>query len=676
MRIKRGFIARIWPLLLAGFMLTAALPSRAEDALRVDRPGAAFKEALGNRTLSREVSSWHQGFYRDDLPRGVRRLYPNDLWARERENWLREASDAGMDGPFLPWSLNSLGVNAIDRLYREDGMAFPLSLHSGAHSAKARKNGARYIMEGVAACWDPAYMDEANAFAREWLREYGARPWISHVSGRDEPLNHAASVRLPAVVDEVNAALERQYGILLKLSPVNPKIPWVEWPNDPVFTTASPREAALLRIALWRWLNDRIHGAAVRERSIVRRYAAGKPYFAYNRNAVNIRDLFDGGVNHSLDFLDQARLYDVTDGFSADPYPTVVLQRDGRARALYHTGFTAKLATDLAAGKPTRMILQAFGHRGIVPTPEDLREWAGQAAKCGATHLEWFTQGNTRFAWPELNAEMLRIGRLWKTLPAMDVPDSEIAVIFSDDSRAGVNDALLPGFYTLHALLGERLGAWFTFTGENHVRRGLQSLDSARLIFAPELRYVSRDFAEKLAARVERGAVLVVLDPDAFSWDIETGSLAAYRMRILGAPEGTPRSASRLIPTAEGRARFGNIGPLPLHPSGRRVDARTLRVPPGSRILFRFEDGAPAVYRRALGKGEVLVFAAMPFGNSDAALAPAGWDNTLASLVDGLKIRRGLPVWRFAFPESGGAVRTFKPVVNMDYHRLEKESGK
>jgi hypothetical protein len=66
----------------------------------------------------------------------------------------------------------------------------------------------------------------------------------------------------------------------------------------------------------------------------------------------------------------------------------------------------------------------------------------------------------------------------------------------------------------------------------------------------------------------------------------------------------------------------------------------------------------------------------MPFGNSDAALAPAGWDDMLASLVDGLGIPRGLPVWRFAFPESGGAVRTFKPVVNMDYHRLEEEKGK
>ena len=251
-----------------------------------------------------------------------------------------------------------------------------------------------------------------------------------------------------------------------------------------------------------------------------------------------------------------------------------------------------------------------------------------------------------------------------------------MAVLFSDDSRAALNDAILPGFYTLHALLGEQLGAWFTFVGENHVRKGLQSLDSARLIFAPELGYVSRDFAEKLAERVEKGSVLVVFDPDAFAWDIETGSLARSRLRILGAPLGSPRTASRLIPTAAGLARFGNIGPLPLQHSENGVLARTLQVPAGARILFRFEDGAPAVYSRKTGKGEVLVFAAMPFGNSELALAPKGWDTLLASLLDKRGIHRGLPLWRFEFPESGGEVRTFKPTVEMDYKHLEEEGKK
>ncbi len=332
----------------------------------------------------------------------------------------------------------------------------------------------------------------------------------------------------------------------------------------------SPHDAALLRIAMWRWLNGRLHDAAAHEHGIVRRLAPGKPHYAYNRNAINIRDVLVKEVSHSIDFLDQARMYDVTDGFAADPYPTAPLARDGRERALYHTGFTAKLVTDLAAGKPTKMILQAFTYGGHTPTPDNLREWASQAAKGGATHIEWYEAGNTRFSQPALYSELLRISRLWKDLPALDIPGAaDVAVVFSDDSRAAANDSRLDGHYSLHVMLGERLGAWYTFIGENHVRRGLQSLDRAGLILAPRLSHVSREFAEKLAARVEGGATLVLLDPEALTWDIETGSLDLMRMRIAGSAPGKPRAADFLIPTKEARTRFGGIGRLRSRRAGR-----------------------------------------------------------------------------------------------------------
>ncbi|MHB9028757.1 MAG: beta-galactosidase trimerization domain-containing protein, partial [Candidatus Latescibacterota bacterium] len=403
------------------------------------------------------------------------------------------------------------------------------------------------------------------------------------------------------------------------------------------------------------------------ERETVRKYLPDKPYFAYNRNAINIRDVIDQPVRHSIDFLDQELLYDITDGFSADPYPTATLNRDGRARALWHTGFTAKLVTDLAAGKPSTMILQAFAFDGHRPVAENLREWASQAAKAGVTHLEWYTQGNTRFAWPDLYAESLRLSRLWKSMPALDLPKTaEVAVIFSDDSRAAQNDAGLHQYYMLHVLLGEKLGAWFAFTGENHVRRGLQSLDAAKLILAPGLSHVSKAFVSRLAARVKSGATLVILDPDALAWDIETGSLAMERLGLLGASPGTERAASLLRVTDEGRKRFGNLGPLPLQSGKDGVPARSLSALPGATTLFTFGDGAPAMYSRPYGRGEVIVFAARPFGNSELALAPAGWDRLFAALLDEQHIKRNLPIWRFQFPAKGGEVKTYKPLVQYE----------
>jgi hypothetical protein len=465
-------------------------------------------------------------------------------------------------------------------------------------------------------------------------------------------------------VNRVNATLKREYGIRLELSPGDTTVTWADWPTDPNIAGQPPHEVALLRIALWRWLNGQLHSTALRERQIIRKHLPDKPYFAYNRNAINIRDVIDRPVRHSLDFLDQAMMYDVTDGFSADPYPTATLARDGRARALWHTGFTAKLITDLAAGKPSRMILQAFAADGIRPGPENLRDWASQAAKAGVAHLEWYTQGNTRFAWPDLHTELLRLSRLWKDLPALDIPQTaEVAVLFSDDSRAAQNDASLHQYYTLHVLLGEKLGAWFAFTGENHVRRGLQSLNSAKLIIAPGLSHVSKEFLSTLTARVKAGATLVILDPDALAWDIETGSLAMERLGLLGASSGTGRTAASLLATDEGRTRFGNLKPLPLQPGPDGVFARSLSALPGATTFFTFEDGAPAIYSRPYGRGEVIVFAARPFGNSELALAPAGWDLFFAALLAEHKIKRNLPVWRFRFPAKGGEVTVHKPLV-------------
>ncbi|MHB9030520.1 MAG: type 1 glutamine amidotransferase family protein, partial [Candidatus Latescibacterota bacterium] len=192
--------------------------------------------------------------------------------------------------------------------------------------------------------------------------------------------------------------------------------------------------------------------------------------------------------------------------------------------------------------------------------------------------------------------------------------------------------------------------------------RGIQSLDQAKLIFAPQLGYVSRDFARKLAERVEAGATLVVMDPDALTWDIETGSLAEYRKRLLGTPLGKPCEASQLNPTEEGKRRFPGFDYLLLQPGPRGVTARTLEVPKDAKVLFTYGDGAPAAYVRKAGKGEVIVFAAQPFGNSKAALRPFGWDKALAALCDSHSIPRGLPIWRFLLPATGGEVPVFQPV--------------
>jgi hypothetical protein len=635
--------------------------SAQDDPLAVARPDAVYETVLTGKRVERKVMSWYNGWT----------ARPKDMtdrtWANERRHILEESAAAGIDGPFAPGALSALGEKEMEALNRDFGMRFPFMAHAGSYWREAKNAGAKFIFGmgyvsgeyGRPAPWDPAYREASSRGIEKWLRENGKKPWLSCVLGFDEPLNYAGTSRTPGAVEIVNRGLREKYGVKIALTALDTTKAYFEWPTEPAILNKPQRDVAILRAAVWRWLNEQLRITAKREYDLVRTYAPGVEYHAYNRNAINIFDFINTNVRNSLDRVDQAALYDVTDSYSADPYPTGNLERDGRDRALYHVGFISKFITDLAGGKPSKTIMQAFKFSGRFPTLENLREWTSQAAKAGVTHLEWY--GWPRSLNPELYREMLRMSRLWKDLPRLDIPArAEIAVIFSDDSRNAVNDAGMNAHYMLHVLLGEQLGAWFAFTGENQVRRGIQSLDSAKLIIAPQLSYISRPFAEALEARVRAGATLFVLDPDALDWDIETGSLASQRTALLGAPLGSSREASQLVPTDEGRKRFPGTGVLILHPGPGGVTARTLRVPKDATVLFTFGDGVPAVYSRRLGSGEVVVFAAQPFGGLPLGLRPMGWDALFAAECDRLSIARGLPIWRFLLPARGGETPTYE----------------
>jgi hypothetical protein len=649
---------------LTAIACTATAVSAQDDMLLVPRAHAVYDSALTGRKIDRRVTSWYNGW--TSRPKSMTAAE----WADERGHILEESRVAGIDGPFAPGVVSALGEKELDTLTSEFGMKFPFQAHSSTYARDAKNAGAKFIFGmgyvsgelGKPAPWDPAYREVSARGIEKWLMGNGKKPWLSCVLGFDEPFNYAGTVRTPGAVDIVNRDLRGKYGVTIALTALDTTKAYYEWPTEPAILNKPSHDVELLRVAVWRWLNEQLRISAKQEFDLVRKYAPGVNYIAYNRNAINIYDFIDTDVRNSLDRIDQAAYYDFTDCFSADPYPTQNLSRDGRDRALYHVGFISKLITDLAGGKPSTIIMQGFKFVGRFPTTENLREWTSQAAKSGVTNLEWF--GWPRTLDPELYREMLRLSRLWKGLPALDIPSrAEIAVLFSDDSRNAVNDAMMNAHYTLHILLGEQLGAWFAFTGENQVRKGIQNLDSAKLIIAPQLSWVSREFARTLDAKVRAGAALFVLDPDAFDWDIETGSLSRERMNLLGAPLGKPWEASELVPTAEGSKRFPGVGRLLLLPGASGVTARKLAVPRDAAVLFTYADGVPAVYSRPLGKGEVVVFGAQPFGGVPLGLRPMGWDVFFASAIDRLSIARNLPVWRFLLPATGGETALYRPAT-------------
>jgi len=618
-----------------------------EDPWSVPRAVTEYERVLSGTPDPSRSTHFYLGLSGFLLPESIKKLYDTKSWEAEESNMLTEFGEAGINGPFLPGFLEKAGRGAIEELHKKYGLRF--SFHGYANGKQAAKEGATILTPGGgAAFFDPVYIRIKNKMLEDFLGKHGKAPWLADVWGQDEPFNQISTILQPGTHERVDAELRKSYGVGFGVPPGIPNAPYQDQPVHSNSRVLSDRPTALSRIAMFRWMNKTYSAVARSEFGIVRRLAPGKPYQAFNRNAVA-----------DMDFLDQAMLWDYTDYYSADPYPSFCIYVYGPARSRYHVGFTSKLVTDLAAGKPTQMIVQGCEMIQRLSTVENVREWASQAAKAGVSKLDWW--GTPRLDRPELYREMMRLSKLWKTLPALALPKtSDIAVLFSDDARAGAGDEGLQAHYSLHAILGEHLGAWYSFVSENHVRKGLHSLDGKKIFIAPQLGYISRPFAEDILRRVKEGVVLVVLDPDAFDCDIETGSLEGLRKEILGMGMGTKKSAGELLPTAAGSARFHVEKPLPLRPIpivGDSLNARTLEPPAGADVLFTYEDGTPAAYSRKVGQGEVILFGAMPFWDSDLAVEPAGWDTFLAALIDEAGIARDLPIWRFQFRTTGGEVK-------------------
>jgi hypothetical protein len=99
---------------------------------------------------------------------------------------------------------------------------------------------------------------------------------------------------------------------------------------------------------------------------------------------------------------------------------------------------------------------------------------------------------------------------------------------------------------------------------------------------------------------------------------------------------------------------------------GNVGNARVLKVPKEAQILFTYPDGNSAAFSRRLGKGEVIVFGAMPFHDGELAIQPSGWETLFRSLIDEHGIKRDLPLWRFQFPAKGGEVETHDLLIKGD----------
>lgn len=618
--------------------------------LAIERPQKKYSELLDSTPGDYQIGDWAHGFYLSDYPERFQREYTPEAWKEEQLRQLQAYAKAGMFGPALPWVANHLGWETVQRFHREWNLRFPYFLDNSGLNRLAIADGAQYLDPrfNLVPIFDPIRLKIAIQHLEAFLsRHPDAASLISKFYGIDEPTNSmygpfSRTIRkdADAILDRVDAEIKATTGF--------GKYGLYDAHNPAENATA---DIAFRRIAFNRWWNQQTHTAAGELRAEINRLAPGIPFCSYTHNTVS-------GVTQG----DIALLAQNTDWISTDPYPTATLSIYGRARALYHTGFVTKLMSDLSGGKPLSVIPQGFRYHGRDPDASDAREWASQALKNGAQGLHWYIAGPTSFEIPELSKELMRIHAQVAGMNRLKLPkETRTAILFSPTTQAALNDVTLHSYYTLYTLLGERAGSWFRFISETTLNEKPNALDPYTLIYLPQASYFSREAAEALSKRVKEGATLVILDPDALTHAPDGNRLKEIRDTLIGGDPGAAQPSAAL--TTLDQAPFQAGWQLPLTPianleRAREVIAYTITPPSDATIVATYPTGQPAAYRRPIGKGSVIYFAAQPFGNSELAVAASQWEPLLRALAQEHKEPLDLPIWDFYLPASSSGDAT------------------
>lgn len=607
----------------------------------INRP-KKFAELLGDEPGNYLTATWGACHTISGLPEAIRAKYSKE----EAQLWIREMmdarGDAGMMGPFLPWVCFSkgLGWTKMEELFTRFGTKYPYSLSSSAAHASAVKNGAKLVSYQDKKSVDPAsdeYRDVLLGYFEglkknpEQLERY--RKLTGVVFTIDEPTNGIQNIY----------SKTRNAGVIEELEKVEAEIlattGFGKYGLADYFETTPSPDAPFRRIAFWRYWNKRMAATlkAVYDKS--HETLPGVPVKGVDRNTVS-----------GICTLDMAQIAPACDWVCCDPYPTSTSANYGMSRALYHTGFSAKVTGDLSVGADLAVTPQDFIYHGGKPSPDEMREWASQAMKVGAQILFWYTENSdTLMNMWDGHCESLSINKQLKTLRKIRVPaETRTAVLYSDYDRWGLNDSSVHAAYSVYAVLGEQLKTWFKFVSPTGLQNGRHSLKGIRLLYLPRMRYADSVTVAALCDFAEKGGTLVSFDPDLWRWNINGEAIPA-RLKLLEEELVPKKIKEPFLTFGSVKLPVVKVSNLPLLPENESIKAYDFaKLPANAKVLASYSDGKPAIVEIPFGKGAVIFSAVMPFGNSDAALdKDAGWKQFCARFAKQVSEPVNLPIWDF-----------------------------
>ena len=605
----------------------------------VKRPAAKFQTLLKKGTPGNyELDVWTHGASRKDFPAAVMKRTSDEVFNAWLKELYRGWGEAGIGGRAWPWALTG-GKELFQNQIKTYNVKVPFFTHNSDHGRTARKNNAKLVTpysDHAVSINDPEYRKAVCDFIKGFAAgRHGdlMKQTVKLGMGPDEPSNNYHNYYDPAVnkqgaefLAEVDKDIRKNYGFGKFGSPFAGNV--------------AEKDQPFSRIAFYRYWNNELRTSLKLFQEAFRAAVPNTPYHLMTDNNVSGQSI-----------VDIANLSDLAENIACDPYPTSTAASYSMARAIYHTGFSTKVLHDLAYNSRIITMPQCFIYHGRHGDKHDMREWASQALKNGASHLFWYC-GNAPWEIFDDYAYMLEISKQVKNMDKLVLPESTKTLVwYSNFDKWAKNDFAQHALYSVYTLLGEGVKSNFRIISDTTVSKGQVKLADYKLLYVPVMNYTTPEISAELLKWVENGGIMVVFDPKFMMYNID-GTLNKVRAKLVGCnvPDKVkPLKSCNL--TYQGKVLNVSAVANTVPPKGSFYESFVMPEISGGKVLMTYADKTPAAVERKVGKGKVIYFAIQPFAGSELALTPQAWNNFFAANARAVGEKTDLAIWDFLLPE-------------------------
>jgi hypothetical protein len=630
-------------------ILTRAINTAFVNPLAIKRTNALYKELLSDKPGNYTTYMWNHNMEQKYLPKNIAGQLTDEKWKQDVQAQFEALGQAGMSGPPLPWAdSGSLWWQTVEHCmdyYKKYGMTFKCDIESSHPATVAARNGAEILnrdevankgADAIISLIDPVYVDVVLKEITKFAERYKDAPYIGTMEGRDEPFIYPIIGKISEMgpkMKEWNKEVIDKYGFGKYSMPA---------PNDPSYWD-HPQTHPFQRIAFNNWMSDK--------------YLESKRQMYETLKGVAPKLQYKGAQFWFMSgFIpyDYSSFGKYTDVLACDPYASSAERKEGRG--IYNHGFGTKFLKDIG-GKPTTTVVQAFDYAGYSPSASDLREWVSQALKTGASGIEFYEMAE-KYGNPALYEEMLRLSKIVTSMKKVGLPENaDTAIICSLDSEAA-EKANGDQIYTAYSILGEKVGSWFDFISDKQLKRNEKDLSKYKIIYLPLAKYMEKPTVEKLTDYVRNGGLLVIGDPESFSYNEEGISLAEYREKLSGAKleKETFRTDNIKITSLQplNEKSYAILKENSIYDKIHLAHSLAF-ISDNHKVIAEFANGKAAVVENKYGKGKVIYFAANPFA-PDVVLINSKISDLFELIQKNAGAKTGLPIWNFLLPAISGEV--------------------